>query len=862
MRTLVATLAAAVLAAAIAPQAARAEFGIVPGSFDVATLDAGGQPELRAGAHPDRFVARFEFVTEAGAADANVKDIVFDLPTGFSGDATAVPACPRGLLFTPGCPPESQIGVIRLTFVAFGQLEVPIYNVVPQGPHVAEFGSSVLIIPVRLLASLRADGDYGTRIELHDLLQNLPLLAGEVELWGVPADHQTGTAIPRRSFLRNATRCDDGPPTTTIRARSWQQPDAWVSATSAEPGPLTGCAELPFDPGLGVTLDSPVADSPTGALVELTFPQSNDADGPTTSHLKEAAVTLPEGLSLSPAVAEGLTACDDAQLGVGSTRPPACPESSKLGSVEISSPLLDQPMKGDLFFGRQLAANTYRLFITAAGPGFALKLRGSLQPDPLTGRLTTVLTDLPQLPVARLALRFKGGPRAPLATPPSCGTGTASAVLTPYRGGPVATVAVPVTIASGPGGGACASTLPFAPSFTAGSTPARAGGNGAFSLTVRRPDGDEPIERLRVPLPPGLSAHLADVARCPMPVATAAACSAASRVGSVVVEAGAGTSPFSLSGEVHLTGPYRDAPLGLALTLRALVGPLDLGTIVVPLALRFDPFDGQHTIATDALPTMLGGIPLRLQTIGVDVDRPGFMVNPTSCRKVQITATIRGAIAGIATPSAPYSLRGCRGLRFGPTISLALTGRRELRKGGHPELRIAMRQRAGDANARAVTVAMPRAVELNEDAVSAICSREQARDDRCPAGSRVGTARVRTPLLADPLTGPVYAVQPDGGGTPDLWAAVAGGGIRLMLRSVTVVRQGELRAKFVELPDLPMSAFTMRLGGARQGVVSVVERLCDRGRRRALVARAALRGQNDARASQVVPVRARPRCGR
>jgi hypothetical protein len=861
MRTLIAGLAAVVLAAAVAPQAARADFGFVPDSFNVATLDAGGQPELRAGAHPDRFVARFEFLSDGGAADANVKDVVFDLPPGFSGDPTAVPTCPREQLLTPGCPPESQIGVMRLVFIGGAHAEVPIYNVVSQGPQVAEFDSVVFIIPLRLIASLRADGGYGTRVELRNLPQNLPLLAGEVELWGVPADHQTGTAIPRRPFLTNATRCDDGPPTTTIRARSWEQPDTWLSATSAEPGPLTGCAELPFDPGLGVTLDSPVADSPTGADVNLTFSRSEGVDGPATSQLKDAAVTLPEGMSLSPAVAEGLTACDDAQLRVGSADPPACPESSKIGSIEIGSPLLDEPLRGDLFLGRQLAGDRYRLFLTAAGPGFTLKLRGSLRPDPQTGQLTTVLTDLPELPLSRISLHFKGGPRAPLVTPPSCGTGAASAVLTPYRGAPVATVTTPVTIASGPGGGPCASILPFAPGFTAGSTPARAGSDAAFSLTVHRPDGDEPIERLRVSLPSGLIAHLADVARCPMPVAVAAACSAASRVGSAVVEAGAGTSPFPLSGDVFLTGPYRDAPFGLALTLRALVGPLDLGTVVVPIALRIDPLDGHLTIATDALPTMLDGIPLRLQTIGVDVDRPGFMVNPTSCRQVPIQASIRGTIAGTAEPTVPYSLRGCRGLSFRPAVSLTLTGERALRRGGHPALQIAVRQRTADANLRTASVVLPRVVQLNGDAVSALCSREAADDDRCPPGSRVGTAGVRTPLLSERLSGSVYAVQPEGAGSPELWAVVSGAGVRLTLRSVTVAPQGKpLRAEFLGLPDLPMSVFTLQLRGGRQGVLTV-ERLCSRGRSRRLVAHGAMRGQNDARASQVVRVRARPHCG-
>jgi len=861
MKLFAAVLATVLLAAAMTPHAARAEFDLVPGSLNVAALDAEGQPELRAGAHPDRFVTSFEFLASGSTVDANAKDVVIDLPRGFIGDADAVPTCPRAALITPGCPPESQLGVLQVTFVNVGTFDIPIFNLARQDHEVAELAGVVFIIPFRLYASLRADGDFGTRIELRDLPQSLPMQGAHVELWGVPADHQTGTGVPRRPFLTNATRCDDGPPTTTIRARSWQQPERWVTATSAEPGPLTGCQELPFDPSLGVTFDRQDADSPTGAIVDLSFPTSGDADAPTASHLKDAAITLPEGMSLSPVVAEGLTACDDAQLGVGTGSPATCPESSKIGSIEIGTSLLDQPLNGDLFLGRQLPDDKYRLFVAAAGPGFTLKLRGSLQPDPQTGQLTAVLSDFPELPLSHLSLHFKGGPRAPLVTPPNCGTRLASARLTPYRGTPVATVTVPLTISSAPGGGACPPAAPFTPTLTAGSSPARAGDDSAFSLTLRRADGDETIERLRVPLPKGLSAHLAGAERCPMSVATAAGCSAGSRVGSFVVEAGAGPSPLPLSGDVYLTGPYRGAPFGLALTARALAGPLDLGTIVVPATLRVDPLDGHLTLATDALPSILAGIPLRLQTLGVDIDRPGFIVNPTSCRRVDIQANVRGAIAGTATPTAPYSLRGCRGLRFRPAIAVALTGARELHRGGHPQLRIVMRQQAGDANVRAASVALSRAVALNPDAVSVICSREQARDDRCPSASRVGTARARSPLLPDQLTGPVYAVQPEGSGTPDLWAAVAGGGLRLMLQSVVDARPDKpMRATFVRLPDLPIAAFTMRLRGGRQGVLSVVEPLCRSGRPRDLPVHTVLRGQNDARAAQVVPIHARPRC--
>ncbi|HEX7059367.1 MAG TPA: hypothetical protein VF176_05905 [Solirubrobacterales bacterium] len=863
MRALAAGLATmAVLVAAMAPQAARAEFALVPGSFDVSAVDGGGQPELRAGAHPDRLLTTFEFLNDGGGDDGNVKDLVLDFSPGLIGDPTAVPTCPRSALFTSACPEESQVGVARLTFALFGAQDIPLYNLAPQENEVAEFAGMFIFAPIRLFSTVRADGDFGTRIELRDINQNLPLFASDVELWGVPADHQTGTAIPRRPFLTNATRCGE-PPTTTIRARSWQQRENWISATSAPPGPLTGCEDPPFDPGFGLTLDSPDADSPTGALIELTVPQNDDADARATSHLREVAITLPEGMSLSPSVAEGLTACDEDQLGIGSTRAPACPESSKIGSIEVVSPILANPLEGDAFFGRQTGEGRFQLLLAIPGPGFWMKLLGSIQADPQTGQVTAVLRDLPQFPLARIGLRFKGGPRAPLTTPPSCGIGAARAQLTPYRGTPDVTVTAPAAITSGPGGGTCLLAAPFAPTFAAGSSPALAGDDSAFFLTVRRPDGHEPIERLRFELPLGLTARLAGVERCPMQVAMAAACSAASRIGSVAVEAGAGPSPLPLSGEVYLTGPYRGAPFGIALTVHGNAGPIDLGTIVVPATLGVDPLDGHMTLETDALPQIVGGIPLRLQTLGVDIDRPGFMVNPTSCREGRINVSIRGAIATTTEPTVPYSLRGCERLRFRPTVSVALMDRRELHLGGNPDLEIALHPRAGHANVRTVSIALPRALRLNQTASSVICSREEGLDDRCPSGSSVGWARVRTPLLSQELTGPVHIVQPRGNGTPDLWTTVSGGGVKMTLRGTTTNRRNHpLRASFAGLPDLPLSEFSFRLRGDHQGLLSLVEGLCRRGAPRRLSAHSEIQGQNDARSLGVVRVHANPRCGR
>jgi hypothetical protein len=274
-----------------------------------------------------------------------------------------------------------------------------------------------------------------------------------------------------------------------------------------------------------------------------------------------------------------------------------------------------------------------------------------------------------------------------------------------------------------------------------------------------------------------------------------------------------------------------------------------------------DPLDGHLTIATDPFPTILDGIPLRLRTLRVDIDRPGFLINPTACSAARITATIRGAVAATAVSSVPYTLRGCRALRFAPKLSVAVTGGRELRRGGHPGLSITMKQRARDANARDATVTLPKAVTLDEDAVSVICPRQRATDNRCPSASRVGTASVTTPLLAEPLAGSIYVVRPKGSGKPDLWAIFSGSGVRITLRGATVAKKGQaVRAVFTDLPDLPMSSFTLRLRGGKRGVLLGAESFCSKRRARRITAQGALLGHNGARTTKTVRVSARPRC--
>lgn len=841
-------LAALLFAFGAVPGSARAELAIAPGSFQVSPLDASDQPDLRAGAHPDRLVASFAFNThDDGTADGNARDIVIDLPPGFAGDAGATPACARGTFIQNGCDPNSQVGVLRARFVGFsGPLSFPLYNVAPRDDELAEFGSFALFLPLRLSLRWREETNDGIEIRMLDLPQSIPLVAAEVELWGIPADHQAGTTIPRKALLTNPTSCD-GPSTTALHVRSWEQPDHRLDASSA-PAPLTGCDQIPFAPTVSATLDTPQADTPSGLAIDVALAQDDDPDGRVPSQAAGFTATLPGGLTLSPGVASGLAACDDAAFALGTTDAPHCPDAAKLGTLQLAAPGLRAPLTGALFLGRPLPAEPFRLFATAAGPGIFMKLTGSLHADPATGRISLTLDDLPQLPFSDLRLHFKSGPRAPLATPAACGPAAVTTSLAARRGGAAVRRAAILELTAGPGGAACPPAAPFAPGFAAGSTRALAGSSSAFAVVVTRPDGQQPLDRLAVTLPPGVSARLASAARCPAALATQMACPGASRVGSVTVEAGAGSRPLPLTGGVYLTGPHAGAPFGLALTLHAQAGPLALGDVVVLAGLRLDPDDARVTVTTDSLPQLLGGIPLRLRTLALDIDRSGFVRNATSCRPSRATADFASLDAATAHAAARYALGGCRRLRFAPTVGMRLGPRRALRRGGRPTVTIVLRSQLRQATVRDATLQLPRALALDPPLGIAVCTQERARDDRCPAGSAVGTARVRTPLLPAALAGTVDVVQPRRGTQPELWTTVSAMGVRLTLRATTSApANGPVSTRFADLPDIPISALRLRLAGGEHGVLRVAGRsLCASGASNGTAARAALTGHNDA----------------
>ena len=828
--------------------ASAAEFGI--SDFSVRMLDAEGNPENRSGAHPDRLQIAFAFETEGSGT--SVKDLAIELPPGFAGDPSAVPACPRQA-HEEGeeCPSESQVGIIR-----FGSTtELPLFALEPEAGQVAAFTSKAGVsIPFQM--KVRPD-DFGITMEAEDLAEGTPT-EEQVELWGIPADHQEPPAAPPRPFLTVPSVC--GPLAFTLRSRSREEGAAWLSA-GAEAGPLVGCEGLSFAPQLNLQLSNPVADSPTGVQMVMSVPE---VEGELASaQMKDVTVELPSGLTVSPGGAVGLALCSDAQLGLGSESAPSCPAASKVGTVRLTSAMLPEPLVGTIYLGEPQGAERFRFFIFAPGPGgINLKFVTGLQPDSATGRLATTLHDLPPVAISQIAMNLNGGPAGLLASPLACGPAQGQAGFVPYGGGPSVAATSTVAIASTLPGLTCPGPLPFSPQLLISATSQRAGGPSAITTILHRQGGEALPSRFSFTLPAGLSASLGSVQPCPDSQATGGNCPPASRLGSVRLAVGSGPVPPVLSGRAYLAGPYRHAPFSMAMAVPATIGPFSLGTVAFRAAMQIDGRSGRVSVASDSLPSVVGGIPIRLQALSLSLDRPGFVRNPTSCGPHTLDASLESREGATATLSSAYRVSGCKRLGFKPRLQVALVAARRPHRHEQVGLRVSTHFRRADASLRSLFVSMPPALKLGIGKLKELCSRPDARRNLCSPGTKIGTARAHTPLLGKKaLTGAIYIVQPRGDGEPDIWVALSGGGVNISIRGTTENEHGRFATRMAGLPDVPLSDFTMRLGSPGNSLLSLDANPCARGRAHRLEAELRAGGQNGAKHSSQVAIASGASCG-
>jgi hypothetical protein len=871
-------------------------FGLVDGSFEADFFEEDDTTPVRqAGAHPYALSVAFDLNSvpadygpefsnvEQTTGDETFRNVEVDLPLGFVGNPNVVAECTPVQLNAGECPRSSQVGRLDITTTPLQPFEgnymqrwnSPVFNMESPKGVITDLAISVAGNPAHIRASLDPT-DYSIRTTVAHINESLPVFDQRITIWGTPADPShdwercVGLAIgpiiepfpaapcptdqPRKPFLTVPSQCGVAHQTEIRNVDSWQNTGTFVPPEFfPEPGFVpTGCENQRFDPDVQIHPVSEAANSPTGLDVNIRVPQVDNPNSLDTALVKKTVVSFPEGMTVSPSFADGLTACSLDQIGLNTNSPVRCPGSSRIGTVDVRTPVLPKPLTGSMFlaeqtknpFGSLLA--TYIVLEDTEERGILIKIPGRIDLDEQTGRIVATFDELPQFPFSEFELHFRSGPRAPLINPPTCGTHTIGIDVISY-GAHHKDSSDTYQVSQGPEGSGCVNDpakRPFEPKISGGTANPNAGSYSPFVFRMTRTDREQELSQIEATLPPGLIAKIKGIPYCPEAAIGAVSgalgtgtselnnpsCPAASQIGTVNAGAGSGPGPNYFPGKIYLAGPYKGAPLSIVVVFAALAGPFDLGNLAVRTALRLDADTAQVTATSDPFPLIFHGVLLRVRDVRLNIDRPETILNPTNCAEMAILGKMTGTggdVFSTADDTAAnlrdrFQVANCAALGFRPRISFNLKG--GTKRGGHPSLRAELRARPGDANIAATTVTLPRSAFLEQAHIRTVCTRVQFAAKQCPPASAYGYAKAFTPLLDQPLEGPVY-LRSSNNKLPDLVAAL-GGQIDIEIAARIDSVKGRIRSTFPRVPDAPVSRFVLTMQGAKKGLIVNSRNLC------------------------------------
>jgi hypothetical protein len=886
-------IAAAILFTALGAGPAHASEEIEALEITSGTTQAGGHPDLET----------FFALKSPGAPDA-ARDINVQLPRGLFGNPNAAQKCTSEEFALTECPIDSQVGTvtIKANYEGFERTllgAAPVFDIESQSPEETAdlaFIAPIVNVPINIPISVRTNTDYGLDMTVSGISQQIPLYSAELAIWGFPASQahdkerflkgaptepagcpSEGTAIcasgggknphssahPVVPLIDNPTTCTGEPLPFKISVTTYQDEHNPSTAEGTYPA-TTGCEAEAFNPVFNASLTSNRADSASGLEMQFKAAQFLGlANSPST--LRSATLELPVGISINPDAADGQRACTDAEANFGTTGSDHCPDNSKIGNFDIETPALDGPLVGSLYFGEPRPGNQYRVFMMANGFGIHAKMVASAFPDPQTGQLVMTVDDLPQVPFETFNLHLFASDRGLVATPPQCTVFQANSYFVPWNAALAPQHSQPLlTVSAGPNGGPCPGMVrPFTPSLEAGSSNPVAGAFSDFHIRLNRNDGDQFLGDLNFRMPPGFTGSLRGLSYCADAAIAAAAqklgrdeqsnpsCPVASQIGTTNVAAGPGSHPFHAVGKMYLAGPFKGAPLSVVAVTPALAGPYDYGTVVVRVALHVNPLTAQVSAVSDTVPSIIGGVPIRMRSIQVNLDRPDFTINPTNCSPFSIESQGIGDQGTVANFSSPFHVVNCSKLGFAPRMAIRqLGGPHATARAKDPALRFDLWTRAGDANVSSVSLTLPKAFEIDQRHLGNICSRAQLESEHCAGRQAIGTATTETPLLDAPISGPAYAVS--GFGKLPHVVFILGGQVTLMPEGESAsVSNGKLKTTIPTVPDATIGHFRLNLFGGAKGYLINTRNLC----RGPAVATVAYQGQNGKAASQQVRTR-------
>jgi hypothetical protein len=798
---------------------------------------------------------------EARAPEGSVKNLRLDVAPGVSTNPEAVPKCPvtkEGFIGTelepvpglhaftaPTCP-GSEIGtntvhvVIEVAFKVYENFEFKgaVYNLVQPPGLSSYFGVALNLQPllgVPLYAHTFIEGHVEWASDYHDLFEINNITPGLIESRLVFKGN-----IGTGGFLSNPSSCSGpGPQTTTgLHVDTYEGESASTSYTT--PIGIEGCNGLPpfelvpFAPTFALLPETKQSDQPDGIMTELVLPHDPNPANLDSSQLKTATVVLPEGMTLNPSAAQGLEACTPAQARIHSTTAGVgCPAKSNIGGVTLNVPGLPLgSLTGSLYLGGPesglITGPPYTVYIDAesARYGISTRLRGEVVPNEATGRVTAIFPENPEQPFSDAIMHFKTGALAPIANPLVCGPAKIETSLVPYTGTPAVSPFAEFAVDSNNLGGVCPSPLPFSLGQSAEAHPTNGGANTNFTLNLARPDGQQYLSRVSTTLPAGLVGKIPAVPLCPEPLASLGTCSSTSQIGTATTTVGSGPTPVHFSGPVYLTGPTGSAPYGMTVVVNAAVGPFSLGNVVTRAGIEVNSFTARVTVAS-TLPTIVKGIPLRLKTLNVAITRQGFLVNPTNCGALTTNTTLTSTFGATQSIATPFQATGCSSLGFKPRFG-ATSNAKTSRANGAALVTHVNYPSGAQANIKSVLVTVPKQLPSRLSTLKHACPEAvfNANPNSCPSNSRVGTARVKTPVLPGQLIGPAYFVSHGGAAFPDLDLVISGDGVTVILVGNTNIKNGVTTTNFASNPDVPFTGFELNLSSGPNSALAAVGSLC------------------------------------
>jgi hypothetical protein len=785
-----------------------------------------------------------------GTELVKVRHIRTDVAPGLSTNPQAVPKCSihnfgeelgGGIFEAPTCPEGSEIGINKVVVVgpkagAEDQaLEGIVYNL-EQTPGNASLFGVALEFPkafaeeifkgtalegaskaIPLYAHTLIEGGVEYASNYHDYFEinvseTLPLLSSRLTFKGNVGGPLLGGS--GAYFLTNPTSCTGIGPQTTTSITVEDNKGEVAPGSFEDPIGSSECGKLQFEPTFSLASETTASDQPDGITVKVatTHPEPIDS-----SDLRTAVVKLPEGMTMNPSAAAGLEGCTPAQIGIGTRNETKCPAGSRIGTIALEVPGLPaESLKGNIYLGKPesgpITGPPYTVYLDAESAKYNIKVRlkGTVEPNLATGQLTTTFAENPEQPFTEVILHFDGGMFAPIANPLVCGKGASTAAFTPFSGfnAPAATELPFMTEG-------CSSTA-FAPTQSTSVTPNIGGAESNFVFTLTRPEGQQYLEQIKTVLPPGLVGKIPSVPQCSEAQAVADNCPATSQIGTVRATAGSG-EPFAFNGTVYLVGPYKGAPYGLLFAVPVLAGPFNLGTEFVHAKIEVNPRTAQVSVSVPELPLIRDGVPTRLRSMTVDIDRPNYIINPTNCGALNTESTVTSTTLtsspshSTALASSPFQVEGCSGLAFKPGFTASTSGKASKPNGA--SLVTTMTQGPGQSNIKSVLVQLPKQLPSRLTTLQKACLAKTFEENpyNCSKESMVGTATAVTPVLPNVMKGPAILVSHAGEEFPSLELVLEADNIRVIVEGKTHITKGITTTNFAATPDVPVSSITVSL---------------------------------------------------